>query len=115
MHTAEIAVASDATSINFTFQCVGNGSTFRLWAPILEVDGSFYSFSYPTQEKPLHSNGYYVGTNANSVDYGTIAPATLTWKVGDRRFNSAPAVGSPKSWVCTVAGTPGTWVSEGNL
>jgi len=115
VHTAEIAVASDATSISFTFQCVGNGSTFRLWAPVLEVDGSFYSFAYPTQEKPLHSNGYYVGTNANSVDYGTAAPATLTWKVGDRRFNSTPAVGTPKSWVCTVAGTPGTWVSEGNL
>jgi len=115
VHTAELPVASDATSINFTFQCVGNGSTFRLWAPVLEVDGSFYAFSYPTQEKPFLSNGYYVGTGANNVDYGTAAPATLTWKVGDRRFNSAPAVGSPKSWVCTVAGTPGTWVSEGNL
>ena len=45
----------------------------------------------------------------------TTAPTTGTWKVGDRVFNSAPSVGSPKSWVCTVAGTPGTWVSEGNL
>lgn len=43
------------------------------------------------------------------------APTTGTWAVGDRVFNSAPAIGQPKSWVCTVAGTPGTWVSEGNL
>jgi len=115
VHTSEISVVSDATTISFTFQCVGNGSTFRLWSPVLEVDGSFYSFASPTEEKPLRTNGFYIGASANSVDYGTAAPATLTWKVGDRRFNSSPAVGSPKSWVCTVAGTPGTWVSEGNL
>jgi hypothetical protein len=49
-------------------------------------------------------------TTSNSA-----VPTTGTWAVGDRVFNSAPAVGQPKSWVCTVAGTPGTWVSEGNL
>jgi hypothetical protein len=47
--------------------------------------------------------------------FGPSAPAVGTWFVGARVFNSAPAVGQPKSWVCTVAGTPGTWVSEGNL
>ena len=45
----------------------------------------------------------------------TASPTTGAWIVGDRVFNSTPAVGQPKSWVCTVAGTPGTWVSEGNL
>lgn len=43
------------------------------------------------------------------------APTTGTWDVGDRCLNSNPVVGQPKSWACTVAGTPGTWVSEGNL
>lgn len=47
--------------------------------------------------------------------YNTNAPISGTWKIGDRVYNSVPAVGQPKSWVCTVAGTPGTWVSEGNL
>jgi hypothetical protein len=47
--------------------------------------------------------------------WGTVAPVAGTWKVGDRVLNSIPSVGQPKSWVCTVAGTPGTWVSEGNL
>jgi len=45
----------------------------------------------------------------------TAAPTTGTYKRGDRVFNSEPTVGQPKSWACTVAGTPGTWVSEGNL
>lgn len=43
------------------------------------------------------------------------APTVGTWVVGDIVDNSAPAVGQPKGWVCTVAGTPGTWVSVGNL
>ena len=46
---------------------------------------------------------------------GSAAPAAGTWKVGDYVRNSVPAVGSAKGWLCTVAGTPGTWVSEGNL
>lgn len=53
--------------------------------------------------------------NAKTFTTATAAPVNGTWKVGDRVFNSAPVVGQPKSWVCTVAGTPGTWVSEGNL
>ena len=45
-----------------------------------------------------------------------VAPPTSgAWDVGDRIYDSTPTTGSPKSWVCTVAGTPGTWVSEGNL
>lgn len=47
--------------------------------------------------------------------YGTAAPLTLAYLLGDRVLNINPVVGQPKSWVCTVAGTPGTWVSEGNL
>jgi parallel beta helix pectate lyase-like protein len=43
------------------------------------------------------------------------APGSGTWAVGDRTEQSVPAVGSPKGWRCTVAGTPGTWVSEDNL
>lgn len=57
------------------------------------------------------------GTNMGlySLYYSTSAPSVGTWKIGDRAFNSNPSVGQPKGWVCTVAGTPGTWVSEGNL
>ena len=58
------------------------------------------------------SSGAFV---ACGVAYGSVVPSAGTWARGDRVFNSLPAVGSPKSWVCTVAGSPGTWVSEGNL
>lgn len=37
------------------------------------------------------------------------------WTVGSIVNNSAPVVGQPKGWTCTVSGQPGTWVSLGNL
>lgn len=48
--------------------------------------------------------------------YGNTAPVSgNNWNVGDRVIQSVPVVGDPKGWRCTVAGNPGTWVSEGNL
>lgn len=54
-------------------------------------------------------------TTAKATAYASAAPTTLTWSIGDRVLNNSPAVGSSKGWVCTASGTPGTWVSEGNL
>lgn len=45
----------------------------------------------------------------------TQAPAYGTWNRGQVIKNGAPSAGQPRGWVCTVSGTPGTWVSEGNL
>jgi hypothetical protein len=52
---------------------------------------------------------------APMISFAAAAPTAGAWIQGSRVFNSAPAVGQPKGWVCTVTGTPGTWVSEGNL
>lgn len=43
------------------------------------------------------------------------APTTGTWRVTDIVWNSAPASGQPAGWICTVAGTPGTWKAMANL
>ena len=53
--------------------------------------------------------------NRYSTYLSSVVPATGTWKVGDYVKNVNPVIGNPKGWYCTVAGTPGTWVSEGNL
>lgn len=54
-------------------------------------------------------------STALNIAYHSGIPDRGTWALGDRVYNSNPVVGQPKSWVCTVAGTPGTWVSEGVL
>jgi len=50
------------------------------------------------------------------------APTTGTWNKGDKVRNNAPSeLGSAGSkyvidgWICTVAGTPGTWLQQRTL
>ena len=59
---------------------------------------------------------YYTVADVNDVKpwirgYGqaTIAPTGGTWAVGDEVVNAAPAAAGAHKWVCTSAGTPGTW------
>ena len=44
---------------------------------------------------------------------GTAAPTTGTWKKGDIVFNTAVTAGGKVGWVCTTAGSPGTWKTFG--
>ena len=73
-----------------------------------------------------HSNtelfNYLADTQRDLNTYGggrtfnyTAVPTVGTYIIGDITNNSAPVVGQPKSWLCTVSGLPGTWVSTGNL
>jgi hypothetical protein len=55
------------------------------------------------------------GSGCNVDTRGTSAPGDGNWQVGDQVTQRTPVVGSPKGWFCTVAGAPGTWVSQGNL
>ena len=47
------------------------------------------------------------------------APTTGTWRQGDVVYNNAPAEAGTAGgkyvvtgWICTVSGTPGTWVQS---
>lgn len=44
------------------------------------------------------------------VGSGNAAPTGGRWNVGDTYWNETPTAGEPAMWVCTVAGSPGTWV-----
>lgn len=48
-----------------------------------------------------------------SISYDTAAPTTGTWAVGDIVYNTAPAPSGYTGWICTTAGTPGTWKGFG--
>lgn len=67
-------------------------------------------------------NGLAEGSISAKHQAITAAPTTGTWMQGDYVTNSAPAeAGSAASkyvilgWVCTVAGTPGTWLETRTL
>jgi hypothetical protein len=73
------------------------------------------SLTLGTTSTPNTSSFTAIEINGSTFTTGTAAPTTGTWKRGDHVSNSAAAVGQPKGWFCTVAGSPGTWISEGNL
>lgn len=52
---------------------------------------------------------------AEGANIGTQAPVMGTYAVGRMVFNAAPSAGGVLGWVCTVAGTPGTWVPFGMI
>lgn len=87
---------------------------------IIEYTNDAYAtiLTAPIANTPLKRNQYLYNAGTEfSYDelYGSAAPADGYWQVSSRVINSAPSAGNPKAWVCTVAGNPGTWVSEGNL
>ena len=47
--------------------------------------------------------------------FGTAAPAAGTWSQGDICYNTGAAAGGAPGWVCTSAGSPGTWKAMANL
>lgn len=60
----------------------------------------------------------YLILNGQTIHWDTQSPQTTalgTWAKGDICYNSNATVGSPAFWLCTVAGSPGTWVASANL
>jgi len=43
------------------------------------------------------------------------APATGAWQQGDTLYDTTPSAGGTMGWVCTAAGTPGTWKTFGAI
>ena len=63
-------------------------------------------------------NGNIINDAASGLylNVGTQAPTTGTWKYGDIMPNVGNvSAGANVGWVCTVAGTPGTWKSMGTI
>lgn len=47
--------------------------------------------------------------------FADILPAAGTWQVGDIIWKATPAASGFIGWVCTTAGTPGTWKTFGTI
>jgi len=54
--------------------------------------------------------------DANAVTlHGSAAPVSGAHQVGDKVINTAPTSGGNIGWVCTTAGSPGTWKAYGTI
>lgn len=72
--------------------------------------GSFYGLS--NRHNGVISN---LASGVLTQFYASGAPGTGSAQISDLAEQVASAIGSPKRWRCTTAGSPGTWTSEGNL
>lgn len=103
-------------SSNYTLTAVGS--------PLVSMMGNIG----PLASTPFAGTGTLLAAvgNGNSANdflvlggsrifYGSAPPTSGSYVRGDQVINTAPAVGSPKGWTNTVSGSPGTWVSQGNL
>ena len=59
--------------------------------------------------------GSVVSIGGHKIAWATAAPSTGTWARGDVCHNSEPSAGGTPGWVCTEAGSPGTWKAMANL
>lgn len=84
-------------------------------------DGLFTGLVANEKPAPLQVMREYNGNvfirqqGGRNVTTGSAAPAAGTWAVGDTVYNTAPVAGGTIGWVCTAAGTPGTWKSFGAI
>lgn len=126
--TPSTGKAGTVSGTNFTFTNVADSYAFNGGDRIVTVPaGAVYvrSVNYETGVAVIDGGVTAAGAatisqvavtlHAKTITLTGAAPTSGTWSVGDVCVNGIVAVGTPKGWRCTVAGTPGTWVSEGNL
>lgn len=66
---------------------------------------------------PLNGMGEYRTRHLSNnvlVDAATL-PTVGTWAQGDQIWRTSPVAGGSPGWICTTAGTPGTWKAMANL
>ena len=74
------------------------------------------SVASATNTVVVTSNNSFTNMRTGSVFNVLIAPPTIgTWPVGQFIYNWSPSAGGTPGWVCTTAGTPGTWKAMANL
>jgi hypothetical protein len=101
----QIVSAGGSVILTSSVDTVSSGTDF--W--------SFHAFTASAGDTAQTIHWNTVPSLMRTLMYDAAAPTSGTWKQGDAVLNVAPAVGQPKGWRCTASGTPGTWVSEGNL
>jgi len=101
---AAVEILVDIDDFEFRVQCDAstNGRYFYVFNPVM-AKGRRGPVVAPINQR------------ANYQCDGLAAPTTGTWEVGATVWNTTPTAGGVMGWVCTTAGTPGTWKTFGAI
>jgi hypothetical protein len=92
-----------------------------IWVTVSNRNGSIFDvimMTNTTQSKYAYSLDSDSSFGVSNFILGYIVsspPTTGTYAKGALAFNSSPDSGEPAGWMCTVAGSPGTWKAFGTL
>ena len=64
-----------------------------------------------TQATNATQDGIVVRGVGHAQIWSAAPPIAGGWNAGDFCWNNAPVIGSPIGWMCTTAGSPGTWTA----
>jgi len=97
-----------SNSARLLFGANNDTNLYRTGANALQTDGSLTAYNGLVSGGAVQSNGLNGAQNASRYVGGTATgpPAGGTFQVGDFVISALGAV-----WVCTVAGSPGTWAN----
>lgn len=99
---------SNYVSINATASAIGE--TLRICK--IQTNSNVSNISLASI---VRNNLFNPGTSVSQLLRLSAAPVAETWAVGDIVYNTAPSAGGFLGWVCTTAGTPGTWKTFGAI
>lgn len=103
--------ASSGSQAIKTYGVDSNGTVFECYVTAfsLSVVGTQTKYTALAQQKLSASQ------QGRGPVYSSAAPTSGTWALGEIVYNSAPASAGYVGWVCTAAGTPGTWKGFGAI
>jgi len=121
------AVAGTFSGFTFTCATLANARSFNGGDRVTTSAGGFQFVrfvDYATGIITLGGGSSTSGAGTISQDtiyfrtvniFGSAAPVSGTYNVGDIVYNSAPTAGGTIGFVCVTAGTPGTWKTFGAI
>lgn len=128
VYAAYIMEAASAATFEFTFtgNSCASGSTGMAAIRLSRTDGA--GANRGTMTGNQHPSGLTTPVSASSTaaaagvtnrentwNYAAAAPTTGTWSVGSVVYNTGVAAAGSPGWICTTAGTPGTWKAMANV
>ncbi len=113
--TTQFAAPHTGAALSTSFFVQWDGITQRPLTDFTSAVVGFIDFTTPPPLGTLIDITYFEPNTLEEDIFLSAPPITGTYDIPDKVWNSAPVSGQPVGWVCTVAGTPGTWVGFGVL
>lgn len=99
------------------FGIIANGDDTEISVQGNTFNGCGISTTLSNDKNRIYANisSNATGSRIKTVTYSSAAPSTGTWVKGDIIYNNDPVAGGTIGWICTTAGTPGTWKAFGTI